>query len=89
MTSTESDEQLMKVSEWLRSKKPDSPELELDLDLIQNRVIDSLIYIEFIFFLEELSGYELQSHAEDANRFRTLRSIRDNVLSGKGLERVA
>jgi len=55
----------------------------------QNRVIDSLIYIEFIFFLEELSGYELQSHAEDANRFRTLRSIRDNVLSGKGLERVA
>jgi acyl carrier protein len=88
----EDQDTLNKVQEiraWFGTRKPNLPELELDFDLIQNRVLDSLIYIEFIFFLEEFSGYELQSHAEDANRFRTLRSICDNVLSGKGLERVA
>lgn len=89
MSNPDVTEQMEKIVAWLRAKKPHAPQLDPDLDLIQGRVIDSLIYIEFIFFLEELSGYELQSHAENANRFRTLRSIQDNVLLSKDLERVA
>lgn len=68
------------VKRWLLERKPEIADLDPDFDLIENRVIDSLSFLEFVFFLEELTGRELQTTAETVNHFRTLRAIEGNIL---------
>lgn len=77
------------VRDWLLDYRPtlkeDHPEIAdigLDLDLIENRVIDSLGFMNFVFFLEELTGRELIAEAQSANSFRTLRIIDREILQG-------
>jgi acyl carrier protein len=74
-------EQLASVKSWLLAKKPGLGDIDLDMDLIASRVIDSLGFIDFIFFLEQLTGRELQTDAESVKAFRTLRSLHDQILS--------
>lgn len=77
----QSAQQLEAVRGWLRKKKPDLPEIDLDTDLIENRIVDSLLFVDFLFFLEQLAGRDLQDQARSVNPFRSLRSIRDQVLA--------
>jgi acyl carrier protein len=74
-------ERVEAVKRWLLAKKPALGDIDLDLDLIESRVIDSLGFLDFVFFLEQLTGRELQTDAESVRLFRTLRSLRDNVLA--------
>lgn len=74
-------EKLDAVKRWLLAKKPALGDIDLDLDLIESRVIDSLGFIDFVFFLEELVGRELETDTESVKAFRTLRSLRDHVLA--------
>jgi acyl carrier protein len=75
------EQQLEAVKRWLLAKKPALGDIDLDLDLITGRVIDSLGFIDFVFFLEQLTGRELQTDAESVKSFRTLRSLRDQILA--------
>ncbi|NER29397.1 MAG: acyl carrier protein [Symploca sp. SIO1C4] len=84
MTTTT--ELITKVKEWLLAKHPDISELELDFDLINNRIIDSLSFQEFMFFLEDITGRELQTEAQSINPFRTLRAIEHNILQSKNTQ---
>jgi len=74
-------EKLESVKRWLLAKKPALGDIDLDLDLIENRVIDSLGFLDFVFFLEQLVGRELQTDAESVKAFRTLRSLGDDILA--------
>lgn len=83
---------LAQVRQWLLDYRASSSEeqteianLDLDLDLIENRVIDSLGFMNFVFFLEELTGRELIAEAQSANSFRTLRIIDREILQGGGV----
>jgi acyl carrier protein len=80
-TPASTEEQLESVKRWLLAKKPALGDIDLDLDLITGRVIDSLGFIDFVFFLEQLTGRELQTDAESVKAFRTLRSLRDQILA--------
>ena len=80
-TTVSAEEQLEAVKRWLLAKKPALGDIDLDLDLITGRVIDSLGFIDFVFFLEQLTGRELQTDAESVKSFRTLRSLRDQILT--------
>ena len=71
-----------KVKRWFLDQKPDLVDLDLDLYLIENRVLDSLALVNFILFLENLTGREFQPSEMSASKFRTLRSIRDGLLGG-------
>ncbi|GGS35415.1 MULTISPECIES: acyl carrier protein [Streptomyces] len=70
------------VVDWLRERNPTVEEIPEDLDLIENRLIDSLGFMEFILLLEDLIGRELQLDQIDVNQFRTLRSLTDHFLKG-------
>ena len=83
-TSVSTEQQLEAVKRWLLAKKPALGDIDLDLDLITGRVIDSLGFIDFVFFLEQLTGRELQTDAESVKSFRTLRSLRDRILTAGG-----
>jgi acyl carrier protein len=79
--SVVSEERVEAVKRWLLAKKPALGDIDLDLDLIESRVIDSLGFIDFVFFLEQLTGRELQTDAQSVKAFRTLRSLRDTILA--------
>jgi len=72
------------VTAWLLAKRPDLQEIDWDMDLIENRVIDSLGFVDFVFFLEELTGRELDTDARSVHSFRTLRAIQNDILQSRG-----
>ncbi|MER6778153.1 MULTISPECIES: acyl carrier protein [unclassified Streptomyces] len=76
------DDVIKPVVDWLRERNPTVGEIPEDLDLIENRLIDSLGFMEFILLLEDLIGRELQLDQIDVNHFRTLRSLTDHFLKG-------
>jgi acyl carrier protein len=85
--STDTGTAIERLKGWLCERKPkllsdrgalDDP----DFDLIENRVVDSLIFLEFVFFLEELSGRQLDTGPEHMASFRTLRAIEKDILHG-------
>jgi hypothetical protein len=73
---------LEQVRSWLRARNPAAGDLDLDLDLIDNGLVSSLSFPEFLIFLESLVGEEIPLRPETAVSFRTLRGIRDAVLAG-------
>lgn len=75
------DDELTPVIDWLRARNPELDEIPADLDLIENRVVDSLAFMEFILFLEDLIGRELSLSELSADQFRTLAAIRKNFLT--------
>jgi acyl carrier protein len=82
--SANTQEQMDQIKAWLLAKKPEIDDIDPDFDIIENRVIDSLSFTEFILFLEEVSGREVQIYTESVDAFRTLRSIQENILNGAG-----
>lgn len=80
--STSTQQQMDQIKAWLLAKKPEIQDIDPDFDIIENRVIDSLSFTEFILFLEEVSRREIQLYTDSVNTFRTLRSIQDNIING-------
>jgi acyl carrier protein len=80
MSSQIADEWLKQVESWLLDRRPELTSLAMDFDLIDNRVLDSLAFLSFVHYVEELTGQELSVDAQSANAFRTLESIRNQIL---------
>ena len=78
--SIETGSEIARVKRWLLDRKPEVPDFDLDFDLIENRIVDSLVFLEFVFFLEELAGRELQTGPDQMHSFRTLRTIERDIL---------
>jgi acyl carrier protein len=74
--------QVMRVEQWLLSINPGLADIDFDLDLIDNRVIDSVRFMEFLFFLEELVGREIEFDGQSLGSFRTLRAIEKDIICG-------
>jgi acyl carrier protein len=68
------------VTEFIQLHRPELTELDPDLDLIDNRIIDSLMFVEFIYYLESLTGEQLEIESITVDDFRTLRAIRKRFL---------
>ena len=81
MSTSTQQQQMDQIKSWLLAKNPEMQDIDQDFDIIENRVIDSLGFTEFILFLEEVSGREIQLFTESVNAFRTLRSIQDNIIN--------
>lgn len=73
--------QIESLKAWLLRKKPELGDIDMDFDLIENRVIDSLGFLDFVFYLEQLTGRDLETSARAVTAFRTLRNIRDMILT--------
>jgi acyl carrier protein len=63
------------VVDYLLSKRPDLTEIDLDLDLIENRILDSLGFMNFLYVVEEHTGTEISLEDVTPEDFRTVRSI--------------
>jgi acyl carrier protein len=58
------------------------PALAPDYDLIENRVLDSLAFVDFILLVEEHSGREISIDSVSREDFRTVDSIRRRFFDG-------
>jgi hypothetical protein len=70
--------------DFLRQNAPAGTELGPDVDLIDQRVVDSLGFLNFIFTIEELVGEPIPVDAINVDDFRTLRRIRERFLAKLG-----
>jgi len=79
----QADRQVELIRKWLleRERNAAMTQIDMDLDLIDARVLDSLDFLNFVHLLEEITNRELTIDAQSAGVFRTLRSIRDNILA--------
>lgn len=75
MSTTPHEKQIV---DWLQTKWP--IDLHDNLDLIENRVIDSLRFMEFLYFLQEVTGRDIKLDGLNLDHFRTLHAIRTNFL---------
>lgn len=68
--------------DFLRSKRPDLERIDPDLDLIENRILDSLGFVNFLYVLEEQTGREISLEQVTPEDFRTLNAIRRRFFGG-------
>ena len=81
-------ERIVEVRKWLLRERPDIKEIGLDTDLIDARILDSVMFINFVYFLEQLTGRRIPlSSGTAAGSLRTLRMIQTNFLEGVNDER--
>jgi acyl carrier protein len=71
---------ITKVREWLLTQNKNMTDIDLDYDLIENRVIDSLQIVEFLLFLESITGREVYTSDFSLDQIKTLQAIYDNFL---------
>ncbi|HEX8936530.1 MAG TPA: acyl carrier protein [Pseudonocardiaceae bacterium] len=72
-TSTET--RLGNVIQWILAKNPARSSIDPSEDLIVNRLIDSLSFVEFVFLIEQESGASIDVENIDLEQFRTLNAI--------------
>jgi acyl carrier protein len=65
---------------YLRSRRPEYGDLAPDFDLIENRVLDSLGLVEFLYLLEEHTGREISLDAVSPEDFRTIARIKERFF---------
>jgi acyl carrier protein len=69
------------VLSYLLARRPELSSIDPDLDLIDNRLIDSLTFVNFLYVLEEQSGRQISLDEVSPEDFRTLRRIRERFFS--------
>lgn len=63
------------VTEYLLARRPDLEYIDPRMDLIENRVLDSMRFLDFLYFLEEKTGREILLEEVTPEDFRTLETI--------------
>ncbi|MEU3748413.1 MULTISPECIES: acyl carrier protein [Streptomyces] len=74
-----------RIAAWLHEKNPglDGP-IDVDEDLIEARLIDSMDFLEFIDLLEEISGDSIDLQEVTIDDFRTLGRVERRFLTRSG-----
>lgn len=71
---------LQTVKNWILDRHPERDDIAPDLDLIENRLIDSLSFVEFVFLLEQESGTAIQMETLEVESIRTLGAIEQHFF---------
>ncbi|MFI8993348.1 acyl carrier protein [Streptomyces sp. NPDC053542] len=71
---------LQQVKDWILKRHPEREDIPGDLDLIENRLIDSLSFVEFVFLLEQQCGKAIEMETLEVDAIRTLDAIETNFF---------
>lgn len=69
------DTTINKIKEYIAVRNVDMGQLENETDIIENRLIDSLQFVEFIMYIEEVGDIEVDMETLNIEDFRSLSSI--------------
>ncbi len=70
-----------RLSEWIVSDCKYEGEFSLETDLIEQRIVTSLQFVELVLLVEELRGREITEAERDLEHFRTLQGIVEHYFS--------
>ena len=62
------------LSDWVREINPDAI-VDLDSELIESGIIDSMQFAELIMLIEEIRGQEIEEDDMTVENFSTLRAV--------------
>ncbi|MEU7488204.1 acyl carrier protein [Streptomyces sp. NPDC042319] len=74
---------LQQVKDWILKRHPEREDIPGDLDLIENRLIDSLSFVEFVFLLEQQCGRSIEMETLEVDAIRTLDAIEANFFGAE------
>lgn len=80
MSSVVVSDEVRKLMDWLREKKPEIGSIDPDDDLMGKRILDSLQFVNFLFIIEQVRGRPIPQEKVIPDNFTTLRSIEANFL---------
>ena len=69
------DSPIHKIKKWIISAHSNINDIDPNLDLIDNRLIDSLRFVDLVFLLEELSETVIEISNINIDQIRTLNAI--------------
>ncbi|MFB7498259.1 acyl carrier protein [Streptomyces sp. NPDC056161] len=64
-----------KVRDWILGRHADRTELAADVNIIENRLVDSLSFVELVYVIEDASGAEIDFDNIDIEDFQSLATI--------------
>lgn len=70
------------IINFLKARRPDLAEIPPEMDLVDNRVIDSLDFVEVVFLIEEITGKEISLDEISVDKLKTLRAIEEGFFAG-------
>ncbi|WP_327316911.1 acyl carrier protein [Streptomyces sp. NBC_01235] len=70
------------VMTWIYEQNPDVEDIDLDLDLFDTRLVNSLSLIEFVVVIERVSGRVIDRRQLKTEDFQTLRTIQEKFFDG-------
>ena len=69
------------VTTWILHHHPEIDHISTQTDLIDSRLVDSLRFMELIFFLEKISGQQIDTNQLNIDDFRTIDNIKKKFLN--------
>lgn len=73
-------DKLSRVKEWILTKAPGRTDIELDVDVIETGLVNSVSFTEYVLIIEELSGAEIEIDETIVEKVRTLRGVVENFF---------
>ncbi|MBL4660746.1 MAG: hypothetical protein JKY19_10350 [Alcanivoracaceae bacterium] len=73
-------EQYLELVEWLNDKKKMIQAIPETLDLIDNDILNSLLFAEYIMMIGDLSGVEIEVNDDLLEQVRTLALVKSNYF---------
>ncbi|MEV8456174.1 4'-phosphopantetheinyl transferase superfamily protein [Streptomyces sp. NPDC052095] len=70
-----------KVRDWILGRHENRTELAPDVNIIENRLVDSLSFVELVYTIEDASGTEIDFDAIDIEDFQSLDTIEKAFFS--------
>ena len=67
---------MQEIRNYIINKNDSISEIEDHADIIESRLIDSLQFVDFVFFIEEVTGNKIELESINIEDFRTIDSIR-------------
>lgn len=79
-----------KIKQFVLERNPALHSTHIDdtVDLIDSRIVDSLMFVEFLLFLEDHFACQILLDSGDVGAFRTIRGIHDNFYQKEGVVNV-
>lgn len=67
---------MKKIRSYIINKNDSISEIDDFTDIIESRLIDSLQFVDFVFFIEEVTGNKIGLDTINIEDFRTMDNIR-------------
>ena len=70
------DSNIWKIKSWIKQIHPHIDDISPELDLIEQRLIDSLRFVDLVLLIQHLSGLTIDIATIDINQIRSLNAIK-------------